>query len=209
MRFETVELAPEEWEDLDVAIETENFERMERSELWEQTYSMLSSSEVVNEKKMHNAHRFVFGLEDGQLVSFGSLDTGYGPEGNGIEFYQIMVHPDHRREGYGEKTFERRAEVAREMAEERDFENFYASVLKPTTEEYRRINAENETSGYKDIINIAEHEGLDAEDLFEDNPMEDLIEKYGFEAYEEKEWQTEYMASKEQSEESTEQVPLA
>ncbi|MDY6778833.1 MAG: GNAT family N-acetyltransferase [Candidatus Nanohaloarchaea archaeon] len=77
------------------------------------------------------SRRYVFGFEDDELVSMGSLRRQQTPEPrdeNVLEIYHLVMEEDYRGEGRGRETFERCLEEASELSEELDLDRWYMNV---------------------------------------------------------------------------------
>lgn len=135
------------------------------------------------ERATSSAERFVYGVEDGEVVTFASLKNYRGRDG--IEVYYLVVDPVARGEGYGGDTFDRALDEAEDMAENRGFEHVYMDVWDAATGAYDEVKevVEAEEDFFSDSFmpQYCDEVGVTVDDMVEENTaMKHLAESRGF-----------------------------
>jgi GNAT superfamily N-acetyltransferase len=205
-RFIEVDLADglgDEFERLHHTLQNDTVPRWDRYDSRVQSaYEMARDVGQVNENMLHRADRYVFGIDDGEVVGFSSLRQTYSAaeaaSGRAIELFHVVVDPDHQGEGHGHDLVEHSIDVAEEYADSREVDALYMKVQGRTTDAYKTVWEElkerGELNGASAFRRYCDQNGVDVEDLCEDNvPMERIADSMGFEQVDGDLFTTEYV----------------
>lgn len=205
-RFVEVDLGEElgeEFEQLHYTLRYDGEPRLERyDQRVRRAYEMGRDVGQVNENMLQRARKYVFGIEDDEIIGFSSLRHTYlcsdETPGQGIELFQMVVDPDWQGEGHGHDLLEHSLDVAEEYADACEVDALYMKVQRRKTDVFDTVRDEleerGELNGASAFRRYCEENGIDVEELCDDNiPMERLAESNGFEPVADNLFDTEYV----------------